>query len=473
MEFASINFIWLFLPATLILFYLAKFLTKGVARDYLCKSLLLLASFVFYYMAGLKGFIVLIISILVNYFGGLLIEKFSTDEQKSNRRLFLVILILLNAGCLAFYKYFGIFTGKSIVMPLAISFITFQSIAYVVDVYKEKTKAEKNLLNFALFVTFFGQMSQGPILRFDDFGKQISDKENSFIDKINLQDLGDGAKRFCYGLAKKVIISNTVAEICDRIWENPEGIGTCVAWFGILLYTLQIYYDFSGYSDMAVGIGKMFGLKIQENFDYPYTSLSIQEFWRRWHMSLGGWFRDYIFIPLGGSRCAKPRICFNLFVVFLVTGIWHGADLTFIIWGLIFAFFSIIERIGLSRILRKNPVKILNWIYCTFVVMMGWVFFRADDLNQALIYFKELFSFSSSAQHLTVIGYLNVDIIVAIILGILLCGLLQRPLKKVFEKVKTMNWFMIVDTVVMIALLVWSIMMIVEGSYTPSIYGKF
>ena len=358
-------------------------------------------------------------------------------------------------------------------MPLAFSFVTFQSISYLVDVYKGKVAVEKNLLNYALFTTFFGQLSQGPILRYDDFGMQIAGKERSFTDTIRVADFADGLRRFCYGLAKKVMIANTVAEACDKIWENPQGIGTPVAWFGLLLYTLQIYYDFSGYSDMAVGIGKMFGLKIRENFDYPYTSCSIQEFWRRWHMSLGSWFRDYIYIPLGGSRCSTARICFNLFVVFLVTGIWHGADVTFIIWVLIFALFSILERLFLRKWLDKNPVKILNWIYCTAVVMLGWVFFRAADLQQAFQYFRELFTFTTSAQHLTVIGYLNVDMILAIVAGILLCGFLQRLLNKVYLKIKGTVPFITVDLIVQIALLVWSVFMILQGSYTPAIYGRF
>ncbi|MBR5931387.1 MAG: MBOAT family protein [Lachnospiraceae bacterium] len=473
MEFASTNFIWLFLPACLVLFYLAKWVLKDRVRDQICKFILLVASLFFYYMAGLKGLIILVIFILINYLGAIWLSGLGEKKNVAGKTAVFVILLILNAEWLAFYKYIGLFSGRSIIMPLAFSFVTFQSISYLVDVYKSKVAVEKNLLNYALFTTFFGQLSQGPILRYDDFGMQIAGKEGSFTDTIRVADFADGLRRFCYGLAKKVMIANTVAEACDKIWENPQGIGTPVAWFGLLLYTLQIYYDFSGYSDMAVGIGKMFGLKIRENFDYPYTSCSIQEFWRRWHMSLGSWFRDYIYIPLGGSRCSTARICFNLFVVFLVTGIWHGADVTFIIWGLIFALFSILERLFLRKWLDKNPVKILNWIYCTAVVMLGWVFFRAADLQQAFQYFRELFTFTTSAQHLTVIGYLNVDMILAIVAGILLCGFLQRLLNKVYLKIKGTVPFITVDLIVQIALLVWSVFMILQGSYTPAIYGRF
>ena len=473
MEFASTNFIWLFLPACLVLFYLAKWILRGKARDLVCKILLLAASLYFYYMAGLKGLIILVVLMLINFFGARWISWFSGQGRTAGKTAVLVVLIILNAEWLAFYKYFGIFTGKSIIMPLAFSFVIFQAISYVIDVYKGTVEAEKNILNYALFMTFFGQLSQGPILRYDDFGLQIAGKERSFTEMIRTVDFADGLRRFCYGLAKKVMIANTVALVCDQIWENPQGIGTPVAWFGLLLYTLQIYYDFSGYSDMAIGLGKMFGLKIRENFDYPYTSLSIQEFWRRWHISLGSWFRDYIYIPMGGSRCGTARVCFNLFVVFLVTGIWHGADFTFVIWGLVFALFSILERLFLGKWLEKNPVKILNWIYCTAVVMLAWVFFRAADFSQAITYFRELFSFTTSAQHLTVVGYLNVDLILAIVAGILLCGFLQRLLKKAYEKVKDSVPFIAIDLIVQIALLVWSILMILQGSYTPSIYGRF
>ncbi len=473
MEFASTNFIWMFLPACLILFYLAKWVLRSKARDIVCKVILLAFSLYFYYLAGWKGLIVLAVLILINYFGGLGIGAFASRERVIGRTALLVVMIIINVEWLAFYKYFGLFSGRSIIMPLAFSFVIFQSISYLVDVSRGKVQADKNLLNYALFTTFFGQMSQGPILRYDDFGAQIVGKERSFTETIHAADFAAGLKRFCYGLGKKIIIANTVAEVCDKIWEQPQGIGTPVAWFGLLLYTLQIYFDFSGYSDMAVGIGKMFGLQIKENFDYPYTSLSIREFWRRWHMSLGSWFRDYIYIPLGGSRVNLGRICFNLFVVFLVTGVWHGADITFIIWGLIFALFSILERLFLGKWLDKNPVKILNWIYCMIVVMLGWVFFRAADLPQALIYFKELFSFTSSAQHLTVIGYLNVDLIFAIVCGILFCGFFQRLFKKLYLKIQNTIPFVSVDLILQIAVLAWSILMILQGSYTPSIYGRF
>ncbi|MBQ2307683.1 MAG: MBOAT family protein [Clostridia bacterium] len=272
-----------------------------------------------------------------------------------------------------------------------------------------------------------------------------------------------------------MLIANTVAAAANKIWgaEKIPDLGFGIAWLGLLLFTLQIYYDFSGYTDMAVGIGGMLGFRISENFDYPYTSLSIQEFWRRWHITLSSWFRDYIYIPLGGSRVPLGRICFNLLVVFFVTGIWHGASLNFILWGLLFALFSVLERLFLGNLLKKNPVKPVNWLYTVFVVMMGWVLFRAPSLAAAVEYFGQLFSFKASTQGYTVLSYLNFEVLAAILLGILLCGFVQRPLRKVKEKLQDKPVFLIVDTALQLAILAWSLVLLVAGSYNPSIYGNF
>lgn len=483
MEFASIKFIWIFFPILLGIFYLLFWIIKNnKSKRIVLKIVLLLASLVFYAFGGLKGLIILCACILINYLIGLGFRK----NVKTGVKKFLLFLgVFIDVLWLAFYKYFGVlkdslFKGTfldgpaiNIIFPLAFSFIIFQQIGYLTDCYRGNVKPETNILTYALFSSFFAKMVQGPIMRYGDFHTQYL---YSFINNINSTTFVQGIKRFAYGLGKKVIIANTIGNAVDQIWathESGELLGSPVAWFGIILYTLQIYYDFSGYTDMAIGLGYMFGFKIPENFDYPYTSFSIKEFWRRWHQSLSFWFRDYLYIPLGGSRKGLGRTLFNLFVVFIVTGIWHGSDLTFIIWGGVFAFFSIVEKLFLGKLLDKNPVKPLNVLYTLIIVVLNWVFFRCSNITSAIEYFKNLFSFTSDGSYLSIASYLTVDLIFALIVGILFCGMLQRPLKKAYLKVQGNFFIRLIDVILQIAIIVWSVLMILQGSYSPSIYGNF
>lgn len=493
MEFSSVIFIELFLPLLAGLYYLLALVRNQKVRNTARNVLLLIASLVFYAWGGFIQLGLFACTVLFNYLFGLFIEK--APDTGAGKKALLAISVTVNVFVLALFKYYTMFasvadntrTGGNffnalftyngsvpdgvykLLMPLAISFTTFQSIAYLADVYKKKSPASHDFLTFSLFMSLLCQLTQGPIMRYGDLAPQIENRTHS------LENVRLGIKRFCYGLGKKVLIANTLGAAADKIWgaEKISDLGSGTAWLGILLYTLQIYYDFSGYTDMAIGAGGMFGFKIKENFDYPYTSLSIQEFWRRWHISLSTWFRDYIYIPLGGNRRGKGRLFFNLFVVFLVTGIWHGANLTFILWGLLFALFSIIERAFLGDLLKKNPVKPLNWIYTIFVIMMGWVLFRSSSLSNAFEYFGQLFSFRPSPQGYTALSYLNFEAVAAIIAGILFCGPVQRPLTKKFEKIKDKPAVLCIDTVLQLAILVWSLIMLVSGSYNPSIYGNF
>lgn len=492
MEFARVFFIEAFLPVSILLYYLLGFIRKEAAKTTARNVLLLVLSLIFYAWGGIYPLLLFLAIIAVNFLAGIGMEK----AQGKRRKAVLVCSILLNVLVLAFFKYFNMavtmveivtsgnrlremlsallrFEGtgalgiRQIAMPLAISFITFQAIAYLADVYTGKVKASRSVLQFSLFMSFFAQMTQGPIMRYGDLGAQVAARTHSPEKFLR------GVKRFCYGLGKKVLIANAVAQFVDRIWTDLDTVGTGIAWLGLVLYTLQIYYDFSGYTDMAIGVGMMFGFDITENFNYPYTSLSVQEFWRRWHMSLSFWFRDYIYIPLGGSRCRKSRIFFNLFVVFLLTGIWHGANLTFILWGLLFALLSILERAFLGDWLKKNPVKPLNWLYTIFVVMMGWVLFRAPNLAAAGSYFRKLFVPQAASSGLTVLSYMNMEAWIALILGVLLVGFVQRPLAGLYEKKKDKVWFLCLDTALQLVILVWAILMLYSGSYNPSIYGNF
>ncbi len=465
MEFSSLIFLWGFLPAVLLLHFAAELLPvkNEKARMIVRNAILLVFSVVFYLWSGYFGLIFLFASILVNFGFGLFMERFSRETALSKRRIVLFSAIFLNVAALVFFKYF-----RLISMPLAASFIVFQSISYLADVHKEKVKAERNPLNFSLYVALFVQLSQGPIMRYGVLGSSIRTRT------LSVEGFMKGIRRFLVGFVKKVMIANTVSPVVAEIFgKDPSSLGAGEAWLGLLLFTLQIYYDFSGYSDMAIGLGHMFGFEISENFEYPYTALSIQEFWRRWHISLSSWFRDYIYIPLGGSRKGLARTLLNLTVVFFVTGLWHGNTWNFVIWGLFFAVFSVLERLFLGKVLKKNPVKPLNWLYTIFVVMMGWVFFRAADLPTALSYFGALFGTNGVSFGHDVVTYFNANLILTIAGGILFAGALQRPLRKLALRVRNSKIVQILGFFVLFGLFAWSIALLIEGSYSPSIYGAF
>lgn len=493
MLFSSMFFLWMFLPFVICGNFLLSVIRypKGVSGIRVKNTFLLLCSILFYAWGEINYLFIMLGSILLNYIGGRLI-----DSSPKFKRGKLFVVIALNLGLLFVFKYFNMlviviesilsFEGNGIqllqnmlsmqgtgelglpyiVLPIGISFFTFQAMSYVIDVYWGKAPVQKNLFDFALYVSFFPQLVAGPIVKYSDIAEQLKNR------KETVSMFVDGQKRFCYGLAKKVLLSNTFAEVCDTIWAlNIDTLGTSVSWLGILAYTLQIYYDFSGYSDMAIGIGKMLGFSFKENFNYPYTSLSIQEFWRRWHISLSTWFREYVYIPLGGNRRGKGRTYLNLFIVFFLTGIWHGANFTFLVWGLWYALFLILERLFLGKWLQKNPVKIVNWIYSILVVMIGWVFFRAENLFDALTYLQQMFGGSASTY--TVVSFLSMKSVVAFIAGILFAGFMQRPMMGIYEKIKYRTPVMICDLTIQLVTLVLSIFMMVSGTYNPFIYFQF
>lgn len=494
MLFNSMVFLWVFLPIVLIVNFIlsiAKFNDES-KRLRFKNIFLLIASFVFYAWGGIYYLLIMLFTIAVDYVGGRIIYKNKDDAKK--KKISLVITIIVNLSVLFFFKYFnmviviienimasgakGLFdsvmlmqgTGElgivEIVLPIGISFFTFQAMSYVIDVYRGEVLPQENIIDFALYVALFPQLIAGPIVQYKDVSEQITGRKET-IDEFTY-----GIKRFAYGLGKKVIIANTLAETADAIWalEIPK-LGAAVAWLGIISYTLQIYFDFSGYSDMAIGLGRMLGFKFKENFNYPYTSLSVQEFWRRWHISLSSWFREYVYIPLGGNRKGKGRTYLNLFLVFLLTGIWHGANFTFISWGLMYAFLLIVERIFLGNLLKKNPVKIINWIYTMFFVMIGWIMFRSDTLLQAKQYVHQLVMAPSGEY--TVLSYISMKMIFVLIFAVALCGPVQRLLSKLYEKYKSNAVVIYADIVVQFVLIIVSIYFIVSGTYNAFIYFQF
>lgn len=473
-------FIWLFLPVSLIAYYISVLAGKSHNSLKAANVVLLVLSLFFYAWGGIKVLILVLLLCVVNYVAGLLLERGkvgsrsgsyispASDKRKtgSKRKIILAVAVFINILLLAFFKYGGmLFKSAGIIMPLALSFIVFQSVSYVVDVYRGQVKAEKNFAYFVLYILLFVQLLQGPIMRYGDLGSQINSRTHSPEKFVH------GIKRFCYGLGKKIIVANTAALAADQIWGSEvSGLSTIMAWFGLLLYTIQIYFDFSGYTDMAIGVGEMFGFNISENFNYPYTSFSVQEFWRRWHITLSSWFKDYLYIPLGGNRKGNARTLLNLGIVFLATGIWHGADLTFILWGIWHGVFLIIERLFLGKLLKKNPIQPINWLYTITVVMLGWVLFRADNISYAWGYIKVLFGVVSGD---TILRFINMNLLIAIVIGILFSGLLQRLLSRVYGKISGTVPVQVIDFALQMLIFIWSVMLIASGSYNPSIYGAF
>lgn len=488
-------FLWIFLPTVLIvnlILTLAPFHMEET-RIRAKNIFLLIASLVFYAWGGLYYLLLMLFTIAVDFVGGYAVQEWAKD--KGRKKLYLCITLVINLGVLFFFKYFNmvidtievlLYSGKrehsllydilelkgtgalgiaEIALPIGISFFTFQAMSYVIDVYRGMPM-QKNLLDFALYVSLFPQLVAGPIVQYKDIAKQLGGRKES------LSLFVSGEKRFCIGLAKKVIIANTMAEIADAIWAlDVSAIGAGAAWLGMIAYTLQIYYDFSGYSDMAIGIGRMLGFRFKENFNLPYTALSVREFWRRWHISLSSWFRDYVYIPLGGNRKSKLCTYRNLFLVFLLTGIWHGANFTFIFWGLLHGVLLITERLFLGKFLDKNPVKLLNKIYVMFFVMIGWVYFRSGNIHIANAFISRLFAFGTSEY--SALSFLSMKALLALAAGFLCAGSLPKLCRGFLEKQKDNILIQAAGFVMQMILVMYSILLIVSGSYNPFIYFQF
>ena len=463
MLFTSDIFIFLFLPFTIIFYY--------ILRKRKFKNLFLLIMSLLFYAYGEPRFvIIMILSIIINYITGLLINKFKLNKRLS--KLLLTIGIVYNLGILIIFKYLmflleninTIFKSHipipNILLPIGISFFTFQILSYIIDVYRGKIKVQKNIFNLGLYISFFPQLIAGPIVRYETIQNQINDRKET-IDKFY-----DGLCRFVIGFSKKVLIANTMATIVDKIFNNPidTNISVATVWITALAYALQIYYDFSGYSDMAIGLGKMFGFDFKENFNYPYFSKSITEFWRRWHISLGSWFRDYLYIPLGGSKVKKSRLIFNLFIVWLCTGIWHGANWTFIVWGLMYFVLLVLEK--LFKQTEKNNLLLLRHAYTIFFVILGWIIFRSDNLTYALTYIKRMFTFKNFVDY-QFFEFLFENIVIFMIAIIVSLGVID------FSKYKNNKIFNFLSIVFFSILFIISISYLIKGVYNPFIYFNF
>ena len=388
MIFSSLQFICVFLPVV--------FLLYSIIPNLRVKNLLLIAaSIVFYAYGEPKYVLLLLVSSIFNWVFALIISK------QKGKKLFLALAVILNLGMLAVFKYLGFFTESvnsifsaslpvfDISLPVGISFFSFQALSYVIDVYRGQVEAKKNYFDILLYISFFPQLIAGPIVKFHDIEKQIASRKQS------ASLIAQGLRRFAFGLSKKVILANTVGMVADSVFAlEGVNVNALTAWAGAAMYTLQIYFDFSGYSDMAIGLGKMFGFSFKENFDLPYTSATIREFWRRWHISLSTWFKEYLYIPLGGNRKGRGRTVLNKWIVFLCTGLWHGANWTFVLWGALHGLFITLEEF----VPVKKLPKLLGRIYTIIVVCITFTVFRADDISQAWLFIKNMFTGFSTSQ---------------------------------------------------------------------------
>lgn len=384
MVFSSIFFLFTFLPLSLLLYWMSPAKIKNFT---------LLAVSLFFYAWGEPVYVLLMIaSILTNFVFGIFIESELIKEKRAVRRALFISAVVFNILILGFFKYYGFLAENinalfnadiaysELPLPIGISFYTFQVLSYVIDVYLGKVRLQRNPVSFALYVTMFPQLIAGPIVRYSDIESQLEQRN------VSAAKFGEGAQRFIQGLGKKVLIANSMGALWDITQAmDMTGISVFSAWLGIIAYTFQIYFDFSGYSDMAIGLGKMFGFEFMENFDHPYISRSVTEFWRRWHISLGTWFREYVYIPLGGNRCSRIRQIRNIMAVWMLTGLWHGASWNFVVWGIYYGCLLLIEKFFLKKSIDNAPA-IISHVYCMLAVIIGWVLFASRDIESAAAY---------------------------------------------------------------------------------------
>jgi alginate O-acetyltransferase complex protein AlgI len=480
MLFSSAIFLFLFLPVFLILYYL-------LPRRW-HNAFLFGASLLFYAWGEGLVVMVLLVSALINFVAGRLVEN-------GQRRAGLLLSLAGSLSLLFYYKYSNFLVDSvrgfaeafaisgatnlnmaQIALPIGISFYTFQGISYTLDIYWGRIKANRSFLDYGTYVAMFPHQIAGPIVRYADIAPELSDRTTT------IEKFGVGAERFIIGLAKKVLLANTFAGLADTIFNAPPDsypVGT--AWLGIIAYTLQIYFDFSGYSDMAIGLGKMVGFDFKENFDYPYIARSIQDFWRRWHISLSSWFRDYVYIPLGGSRGSKVRTYRNLLIVFFVTGLWHGASMNFIVWGLYHGLFLMIERAGLRKRL-DNVWPPITHLYTLLVVLIGWVFFRAVDLQSALVYLEKMAGLGPKlAEYAYPVTYfINTEVLVTLVLGVVLATPVYHSFQTFWRRLMTRIVMaparLALDMVYiggLLVLFVSAIAYLAADTYNPFIYFRF
>ena len=455
----------MFLPFVLTLYYITPRRFRNLT--------LFIVDLVFYAWGEPWLVILMLFSILLNYTSGILIGI--NREKKGLARFIFILSVILNLGLLGFFKYAG-FIGETlnmvmpflnipileIALPIGISFYTFQTMSYTIDVYKNTVKVQKNIITFGTYVSLFPQLIAGPIVRYEDVAEQLMHR------KETLQGFTDGVKLFLIGLSKKVLLANEMGNLWDAVRESGKQSGALGSWVGIIAYTFQIYFDFCGYSEMAMGLGKMFGFDFLKNFDYPYISKSITEFWRRWHISLGTWFREYVYIPLGGNRKGLYRQIINIAVVWFLTGLWHGASWNFILWGLYFGVLLMIEKLFMLKVLKKAPA-IISHIYSIIIILFGWVLFYFENLNEMGIFLARMFG----SDGFMMSGDISVKIISYIPL-LIVSAITSTPLiSKLYHKIKSKPILYVIDNAGCVLALLLCTAALVSSDYNPFLYYKF
>lgn len=463
MVFSSLTFLFIFLPVLMAIYFAVP--SKCIkARN----IVLLVFNLIFYAYGEPKNCLVMIVSIFMNYLFGVLVDKHRENEKQA--KFWVFVAVLFNIGILIYFKYLEFIvenisslfnaeiTVQTILKPIGISFFTFQGLSYVIDVYRGITNCQKSLFNVALYISLFPQLVAGPIVRYETIADEIDNRES------NASDMAEGIRRFMVGFAKKLILANAIGQVADAFFNSPiSSLSVAGAWIGPIAYAFQIYFDFSAYSDMAIGLGKIFGFHFCENFNYPYISQSITEFWRRWHISLSTWFRDYVYIPLGGNRCSKLRHLFNIFVVWLLTGIWHGAKWKFIFWGIYFGVILILEKTFILKYLEKawRPIR---HIYALILIVIGWAIFRAHDMEYFFGMLKTMFFVNGNP----IINDKTIYNLLEFKYAIIICAIASIPLKDYIlvknEKIKYVLSFVV---------FIVAIVCMLSNSFNPFIYFRF
>lgn len=466
MVFSSTIFLCVYLPLVLLGYYICP--KKG--RN----LFLLIVSLVFYAWGEPKYVFLMIFSILVNYIFGRLMDKHR--ENKKRLKLMLVLSVVIDLGLLSVFKYtdfiitnvnaiFGAnFDLLNIALPIGISFYTFQAMSYTIDVYRNDVRVQKNLIDFGMYITMFPQLIAGPIVRYADVQDQLAERS------VTTADFSEGVMRFVVGLGKKVLLANQMGAVWSDIYALGGDVSALMAWTGAIAYTFQIYFDFSGYSDMAIGLGRMFGFKFPENFRYPYQSVSITDFWRRWHITLSTWFKEYLYIPLGGNRRGLARQALNLLIVWSLTGFWHGAGWNFVMWGLYYFVILFIEKLFLLKALDKLP-KFFRHVYALVLIIIGWVIFASDDVSVLLPYFGSMFGANGAIGGMDVYTLLTK----AVLLIICCIASTELPKRLFLSAAGAMNEkaAFTLKSVLMIALLALSMILLIGDSYNPFLYFRF
>ena len=468
MVFSSFSFLCIYLPIVLAVYYILPKKARNL--------FLLIASLVFYAWGEPKYVLLMIFSITVNYVFGLLMDK--NREKTKRMKLMLVLSVVIDIGLLCVFKYTDFvitnlnqafdagFDLLHLALPIGISFYTFQAMSYTIDVYRNDVKVQRNIIDFGMYITMFPQLIAGPIVRYSDIESQIKDRE------VDAKAFSQGISRFAVGLGKKVLLANQIGALWSTIYAQGGNTSVLMAWLGAIAFTFQIYFDFSGYSDMAIGLGRMFGFAFPENFRYPYESVSVTDFWRRWHITLSTWFKEYLYIPLGGNRKGKGRQIFNLFVVWTLTGFWHGAGWNFIMWGFYYFVFLVLEKLFLLKALNKAP-KLLQHVYALFVIVIGWVIFACDDVTVLLPYLGSMFG----AHGLT--GGMDVYYLAtrAVLLVILCIASTQLPKKLVLAAGEKLHIgeksAFVIKAVFTLLLIAVSMVFLIGDSYNPFLYFRF